>query len=214
MYLVLIVLIWLLCGLSLAQEPPEREREDAVRLAVRTLAEKLGIEEEAVRLGSASKITWRDAGLGCPEDGARRDPAPTPGYRVVLRVDSLVYRVHVTSGRAVVCGKPLEAEAPAAPPEQPGSDLAAIVEAAREDLAERLSVGAERIEVVESRSMLWRDGSLGCPEPGMMYTQALQEGALVKLRFGAKVYSYHSGGSRGPFLCEPRPDQREPKAFR
>jgi hypothetical protein len=211
MYLVLIVLI---CGQSLAQEPPEPEREDAVRLAVRTLAEKLGIEEEAIRLQSATKFTWRDAGLGCAGDGMRHDPAPTPGYRVVLRIDSLAYRVHVASGRAVVCGKPLEAEAPPTPPEKAGPDLAAIVEAARKDLAERLSVDVEGIDVVESRSIVWRDGSLGCPEPGMMYTEALQDGALVKLRYGSKVYSYHSGGSRGPFLCEPRSDQREPKAFR
>ena len=82
--------------------------------------------------------------------------------------------------------------------------LAPIVEAARKDLARRLSVEAERIEVVEARSKVWRDGSLGCPEPGMMYTQALQDGALVRLRYGSKVYAYHSGRNREPFLCEPK----------
>jgi hypothetical protein len=209
-YLALIVLM---VGLSMAQEPPEPEREDAVRLAVRTLAEKVGIEKEAIHLQSAAKFTWRDAGLGCSSDGPQRDPEPTPGYRVALRIGSLVYRIHVASDRAVICGKPLEVEAPPPPPAKAGSDLAAIVEAARRDLAERLAVDPDGIEVVEARSLVWPDGSLGCPEPGMMYTEALQDGTLVRLRYGSEVYAYHSGGTRGPFLCAPA-DQRDPKAFR
>jgi hypothetical protein len=205
------LVLWLALFLTQERAP---EREDAVSLAVRTLAEKLGIEEEAIRVQSAAKFTWRDASLGgCLSDGAQRDPEPTPGYRVVLRIDSLVYRVHVASDRAVICGKPLEVEAPPPPREKAEPDLPAIVEAARKDLAERLAVDPDRIEVVEARSVVWPDGSLGCPEPGMVYTQALQDGTLVRLRYGSKVYAYHGGGTRGPFLCAPA-DQREPKAFR
>jgi hypothetical protein len=195
----------LVASLSLAQAAA-RERKEAVALAVSTLAEKLDISEDAVVLESNSKVTWPDAGLGCPEDGVRRDPAPTPGYRVLLRVDSRRYRVHVASERAVICEEPREVEedeppeAPSAPREK-ADPLAPVVEAARKDLAGRLSVEAERIEVVEARSMVWPDGSLGCPEPGRLYTQALQDGALVRLRYGSEVYAYHSGRRGEPFLC-------------
>lgn len=77
-----------------------------------------------------------------------------------------------------------------------------LVEQARSDLARRLSVPAERIEVVEVRSVVWPDGSLGCPQPGMRYIQVLTDGALILLRYEGRTYEYHSGGSRPPFLCE------------
>ena len=56
--------------------------------------------------------------------------------------------------------------------------------------------------VEASRGVTWRDGSLGCPKPGMMYTQALVEGALIVLRLEGREYSYHSGAGKPPFYCE------------
>ena len=60
--------------------------------------------------------------------------------------------------------------------------------------------------VVSSDEVTWRDGSLGCPEPGMFYTQALIPGTRTILEVAGKQYHYHSGGNRAPFLCEnPQP---------
>jgi hypothetical protein len=37
------------------------------------------------------------------------------------------------------------------------------------------------------------------------------DGALMRLRSGGKVYEYHSGGTRAPFLCEhPAPAPKRP----
>jgi len=36
----------------------------------------------------------------------------------------------------------------------------------------------------------------------MVYPQVPVDGALIELSAGGKVYRYHSGGSRVPFLCE------------
>lgn len=77
-----------------------------------------------------------------------------------------------------------------------------VVAQAKEDLAERLAVEAATIEVIETEEVVWRDSSLGCPQPGMAYMQVLIDGMLVRLRHGDNVYEYHSGGNRGPFLCE------------
>jgi hypothetical protein len=58
-----------------------------------------------------------------------------------------------------------------------------------------------QVTVVSSSEVTWPDGSLGCPEPGMNYTQALVQGSRIVLEAGGKQYHYHSGGTRPPFLC-------------
>ena len=70
------------------------------------------------------------------------------------------------------------------------------------DLSSRLGVPETAIEVVTEENVTWRDGSLGCSKPGMMYTQALVEGALIVLRLEGREYSYHSGAGKPPFYCE------------
>ena len=41
------------------------------------------------------------------------------------------------------------------------------------DLSERTGAALEKISVIQSQAIVWNDGSLGCPQPGVMYTQAL-----------------------------------------
>jgi hypothetical protein len=84
--------------------------------------------------------------------------------------------------------------------------LDAGVGAARADLAQRLGVEPASIELVSAREVTWPDGSLGCPQPGMSYTQALVDGSQIILRHGGIDYHYHAGGARDPFYCpDPRP---------
>lgn len=71
------------------------------------------------------------------------------------------------------------------------------------DLAQRLDVDPDGIEVVSVDEVTWPDGGLGCPEPGMMYTQALVDGSRIVLRADGIRHEYHSGGSRDPFYCPP-----------
>jgi hypothetical protein len=84
----------------------------------------------------------------------------------------------------------------------PGSGVQAPVQVAIQDLAERLNVDVAQIELREARAVTWPDASLGCPQPGIAYTQAPQDGLLIRLWAGGEAYHYHSGGSREPFLCE------------
>jgi hypothetical protein len=83
---------------------------------------------------------------------------------------------------------------------EPG--MGPLIEMAREDLAGRLSISADEIEVLEAKAVVWPDASLGCPQPGMRYRQVPMDGALIRLLVEGKVYEYHSGGGRDPFLCE------------
>ena len=73
---------------------------------------------------------------------------------------------------------------------------------AQADLAARLGIDESDVEVVRREAVVWSDGSLGCPQPGMGYTQVLVEGTYMELRAGGTIYAYHSGEGRPPFLCE------------
>jgi hypothetical protein len=87
-----------------------------------------------------------------------------------------------------------------ATPLSPG--LVAIVDAARADLARRQSVALEAVELVEMRTVVWPDGGLGCPRPGMVYPQVQVDGLLIRLRIGDRTFDYHGDGIRPAFLCE------------
>jgi len=80
-----------------------------------------------------------------------------------------------------------------------------VIAQAQADLARRLQVNADQITVLSAQSVTWPDGSLGCPRPGMSYTQVTVDGILIRLRAGNQVYEYHGGGGRPPFVCETGP---------
>jgi hypothetical protein len=84
-----------------------------------------------------------------------------------------------------------------------------LVDAAIADLAQRLQVPAQEVSVLEARTVVWPDGSLGCPRPGLLYPQVLREGVFIRLQARGRSYAYHGGGSRAPFLCD-APDRRDP----
>jgi len=73
---------------------------------------------------------------------------------------------------------------------------------AKKDLAQRLSVEADQINLLEVRQVTWPDSSLGCPQPGKVYNQEPQDGLLIRLEIGGRMYFYHSGGTLDPFFCE------------
>lgn len=82
-----------------------------------------------------------------------------------------------------------------------------LVQQAKADLAAHLSVDMAEIDVMKAQNVAWRDGSLGCPEPGMMYTQVIINGTKIVLSVDGEEYHYHAGADGEPFLCDnPNPD--------
>ena len=83
------------------------------------------------------------------------------------------------------------------------TDLSREVDTATADLAGRLGMGDADIVVFSAESVVWRDGSLGCPVEGRAYTQALvQDGYRIVLTANGESHYYHGAGSGDPFLCE------------
>jgi len=76
-----------------------------------------------------------------------------------------------------------------------------LIEQSIKDLARRESVSPSIIKVVGYEELTWPDTSLGCPHPGMRYLQVPQDGARIILQLNDRMYVYHSGGNRPPFLC-------------
>jgi hypothetical protein len=70
------------------------------------------------------------------------------------------------------------------------ADAAPAVNAAVADVSRRFAVQAE---VVELQRVTWSDGSLGCPQPDVMYTQALVPGWRIVLAAGSRSFEYHAG---------------------
>lgn len=80
--------------------------------------------------------------------------------------------------------------------------LAAIVA----DAGQRTGVTQDEVELMTAEAVTWSDGSLGCPEPGMMYTQALVAGYRVVVRAAGETLTYHAGQDGDARYCEhPRP---------
>ena len=68
-----------------------------------------------------------------------------------------------------------------------------MLEQIRADAAQRAGVTLDQVKVLTVESVTWSDGSLGCPEPGMMYTQALVRGYRVRVDAAGTILLYHAG---------------------
>lgn len=66
---------------------------------------------------------------------------------------------------------------------------------------EETGVDRSAIEVVLAEAVTWSDGSIGCPEAGMMYTQALVPGYRVILDIAGEELAFHAPESGEFFPC-------------
>ncbi len=80
-------------------------------------------------------------------------------------------------------------------------DLEEGLQAARNDLSEKTGHRLEEITVSRLEHVTWRSGALGCPDPEMMYTQALVPGYRIELVADNQRYHYHGASGREPSWC-------------
>lgn len=177
--------------------PPQEDL--IVDQVVADLAARLDIASSAVEVMNVEDVVWSDSSLGCPRPGEMYLQVETPGWRITLRAEGETYEYHASErGDFVLCqnGERLE---PVIPPE--GEVKNEMVQQAVQDLASRLDIAESEVDVVSVEEVTWRDGSLGCPQPGRVYTQALVNGSRIILEAEGQRWHYHSGGGRDPFLC-------------
>jgi len=76
-----------------------------------------------------------------------------------------------------------------------------VVERARSHLAAALACAPADIAVAAVEPVVWNDGSLGCPKPGMFYTQATVPGFKVTFTYAGQRYRYHTDRRRNVVPC-------------
>jgi hypothetical protein len=96
------------------------------------------------------------------------------------------------------------------PPIPPNSNLDHLVQLAIADLAQRLEMDLNLVNVIEAKSVNWSDTSLGCPQPGMMYAQVQTAGYFIQLEVNGKVYEYHTNMNDTVIPCESTPGEKNP----
>ena len=100
----------------------------------------------------------------------------------------------------------------AAPPtmQLPFDLPAAIGDAIGADAARRGGVPREQLQIVSARAVTWSDGAMGCPMPGMAYTQALVPGWRIELQAPGQAALLYHASRRGGWLWCPRERAQPP----
>jgi len=161
----------------------------------------------AVTLAGCSGMVVTPIRGPAPAMPTARQTLAAPAATQPATPTTLVAPVETLPPLAYPAGTPLPPEKPPASPIPMGSETApvgvnpALLELAKTDLAQRLSVAANQITVVSSEYVDWPDSSLGCPEPGMAYSQVITPGYRFILQYGQKQYDYHTGLRSTLVLC-------------
>ena len=84
------------------------------------------------------------------------------------------------------------------PPDAATDEVARLAVA---DLARRLKLGPDAIEIVQATRANWPDGTLGCPQLGRDPGSGPVDGYRIVLRHAGRVYVYPAGSDGVPGLC-------------
>jgi hypothetical protein len=77
----------------------------------------------------------------------------------------------------------------------------AILNSILKEAAKLANVSPQELVIVRAEAVVWNDGSLGCPEPGMEYAQALVNGYWVVIEAGGQTYDFRVGRDGNFRLC-------------
>lgn len=105
---------------------------------------------------------------------------------------------------------PESLETPAVPAGEPVTTASMPREVRRAvvaDAAKRFKVPESAVVLTRAEQLTWSDGSLGCPEPGRFYTQALVPGYRVVARTSAGELTYHTDARGNAVTCGVNPAQ-------
>ena len=90
--------------------------------------------------------------------------------------------------------------APLAPVPLP-TEAASAVNAALAAAADHLRVAPSQLHVDQVQAQQWPDSSLGCPQPGQLYSQIVTPGYLVLVSAGSTQLEYHTDTRSNVTLC-------------
>jgi hypothetical protein len=77
------------------------------------------------------------------------------------------------------------------------------------DAARRFNVAENLVVVASAEQLTWNDGSLGCPLPGMNYTQALVPGYRIVAKSAAGAFIYHTDSTGNLATCDTQLERQQ-----
>ena len=89
------------------------------------------------------------------------------------------------------------------------STLTSITKAVLTDAASQTGIESAAVTVESAEAVVWADGSLGCPAPGMSYTMAQVPGYRIRVHAGTRELDYHAN-RRGYFILCPSERATDP----
>lgn len=209
---------------------PDAGQEAMVAKARSSLAAHLGVADSALTLQSVEAKEWPDGAIGCPQPGMMYPQIVTPGYLMVFTGNGTSYEVHTGREELIILcenNRPTPLNQPSGQPTAPAGDTSnqlptpqptdqptsgnpallgpgatAMADVARNALARDLGIAANDVTIVNVEEVQWSDGSLGCPQPGMMYPQVITPGFRITLEAGGKRYSYHTDTRQRVVRCD------------
>jgi len=87
---------------------------------------------------------------------------------------------------------------PVTPSDESAETMVALV---KQHLAQKLGIAVEQIVLIETKPVVWRDASLGCPKPAIDYIQVETPGYRILLQAGGTSYTYHTDETKRFVQC-------------
>lgn len=76
------------------------------------------------------------------------------------------------------------------------------LDAIRSDLRDQ-GINTDSLRIISAETVTWNDGAWGCPAPGRIYSQAVEQGYAVVVDVAGAKYDYRFGSGPTPKLCPP-----------
>jgi hypothetical protein len=86
-------------------------------------------------------------------------------------------------------------------PAAPAISATPPIQAVMIDAVHQTGLSADHLKVASVEQVTWPDGSLGCPEPDLMYTQMLVPGYRIRIDADGKTLEYHTDKRGTLLLC-------------
>lgn len=166
-----------------------KQEKAAIELALAAIDSDPPLSPADVSHLRIRSVEWPDGSLGCPQPGREYTQQVIKGYFVSFSVGGAIKTVHTGGGSAVVCDRLGEVLAER---RAQGHAVLRAHNAARIDLAAKLYVDPEEIEVTALHRETWPDSSLGCPVEGQSNEPGPVEGLRISMTCRGHEYEYRT----------------------
>lgn len=185
-----LLILMLIAGACATPEPVATILEDVDRVVATATA----VAEQ--RQANAERQAATSTPIPVATQAATVTAQPVAPQATAARVTATIEAFQVTATPQPSDDSRSQNESPNVP-----SNLQPLVNDILADIEERTGFARSSAQLQSIAAVTWRDGSLGCPQPGMMYTQALVDGYRIIFEVNGKTMAYHTNGTRFFTYC-------------